>query len=126
MKVISITAFVAFMALAIYLLLHEREFMGESKPRKLQPISKSKIIGQRQERELQPFELQRQRINNEAIFKFENSDTKETYEFREDEMAEFDSALKTLKEVKREIKGDTTDPNVINNSKVIKEYYEVD
>ncbi|AUN97031.1 hypothetical protein C0V70_02700 [Bacteriovorax stolpii] len=126
MKVISIAAFVAFMALAIYLLLHEKEFMGESRHRKLQPVSKSKIIGQRQERELQPFELQRQRINNEAIFKFENSDTNETYEFREDEMAEFDSALKTLKEVKREIKGDTTDPNVINNTKVIKEYYEVD
>lgn len=100
--------------------------MGENTPKKLRPASVSKVIGEKKSRDLLPYELQRQRINDEAIFKFENAQTDEAYELREDEMAEFDSALRALKGVRNDIQGDTADGLNTVNTKKEKEYYEVD
>ncbi len=121
MKIITITAFVTFMVFSIYMLLHEREFIAESKPRKLPPASKSRIIGEKQPRELRPFEIQRKRIESEAVFKFENTQTKESYELREEEMAKFDSALKTLRAIKSSVQQSAFDPDGINNSSAPKD-----
>lgn len=114
------------MALAIYLLLNEKQILGEARPKKLSPASLSKIIGEKKGRDLEPFELQRQRINDESVVTFKSTDNDETYELHEDELAEFDSALRAMKAVKHDIQGDNADGLNTINSKKEKEYYEND
>ena len=113
------------MALAIYLLLHEKEIMGTTNPKKLHPASVSKVVGEKKSRDLPPYELQRQRIKDETVFKFESTQGDEGYELREDELQEFDSALKVMKGV-RAIRPDTDDGLKAINSKKEKEYYEIE
>lgn len=109
------------MALAVYLLLHERQIMGTTNPRKLAPVSSSKIIGEK----IPAYELQRQRIKDETIFTFENTKGDESYQLREDELQEFDEALRAMKGVKN-IRPDTDDDLNTAHGKREKEYYEVD
>lgn len=113
------------MALAIYLLFHEKEIMGTTNPKKLHPVSVSKAVGEKKSRDLSPYELQRQRIKDETVFKFESTQRDEVFELREDELQEFDNALKVMKGV-RAITPDTDDGLKAINSKKEKEYYEVE
>lgn len=106
------------MAVSIYLLLNENKLMRNGK--KL-VLSKSKIIGEKPRHDFTPYELQRQRINSEGSFRFENTDTHTVYELDEEELEHLAQQLSDLKSVNNL---ESMPVDVAGERK--KEYYEID
>lgn len=102
MKVLVNIGLVLFIALAGYLLLNEKG-AHKSSPKRVAVItgSSSKLIGQRPSRDPFPFELQRQRINSETVYKFQSNDSGESYELEESDLDKFGVQLIDFKNVNR-------------------------
>lgn len=101
MKILVNVGVFLFIALAGYLLINER---GARKPVKSVAVitgSSSKLIGQRPSRDPFPFELQRQRINSETVYKFQSNDSGESYELEESDLDKFGVQLIDFKNVNR-------------------------
>lgn len=94
-----------FITFAAYLLLNEKA--GSVKGPQVKRVaeitgSSSKVIGQKNTNDPFPFELQRQRINNETIYRFESNDSAESYELEESDMDKFGVQLIDFKNVNRQ------------------------
>ena len=126
MKVISIIAFILFLCLTVYVLLTKKIPSGKF-PQKLSPPSTSKVIGEKKTVDLPAYELQKQRINDEAVIKFQDSQSGEAYELREDELSDFTEALEGVKKAPNTgVQGDFIHPNTVIEQQKKKEYYEID
>lgn len=100
-KFLTLLALVGFMCGAVYLLLNERNFFKSSKKvaKKNLVVSKSKIIGEKNNHTYTPHELQRMRIDSESVFRFENEKTEETYELDEYQLEDFAKQLNSIKSI---------------------------
>lgn len=104
MKFFTNVFIVLFISLAAYLLLNEKGVITKKTPTKrVAEItgSNSKLIGQRPARDPFPFELQRQRINSETVYKFQSNDSGESYELEESDLDKFGVQLIDFKNVNR-------------------------
>lgn len=100
-KFLTLLALVGFMCGAVYLLLNERNFLKSSKKvaKKNLVVSKSKIIGEKNNHTYTPNELQRMRIDSESVFRFENEKTEEAYELDEFQLVDFAKQLNSIKSI---------------------------
>lgn len=103
MKVLTNVVVILFIVFAGYLLINERGVLRKS-PKRVAVISgsSSKLIGQKPSRDLMPIELQRQRINNETVYKFQSNDSNESYELEESDLDKFGVQLIDFKNVNRD------------------------
>lgn len=105
-----------FLVLAGYILINERSVLESSAKRQtIISGSSSKLIGQRPGRDLMPFEIQRQRIHNETIYKFQSSDSGESYELEESDLDKFGAQIINFKNVNRD---HAKSINMINDSSI--------
>jgi hypothetical protein len=77
--------------------------------------SSSKLIGQKNVRDPFPYELQRQRINNGTVYKFQSNHSGESYELEESDLDKFGVQLIDFKNVNRNRARPT---DMINDHKV--------
>jgi len=104
MKVLANVGVILFLVLAGYILMNEKSGLSKS-PRRASVIisgSSSKLIGQKPSRDLMTLELQRQRINNETVYKFQSNDSGEAYELEESDLDKFGVQLIDFKNVNRD------------------------
>ena len=107
-----------FITFAAYLLLNEKTVLTKrSQIKKISRISgsTSKIIGQRLTQDLSTFELQRQRINSEAVYKFQSLNSGESYELDDSDLDKFGVQLLDFNNLNRDI---NRSKSGINNLKV--------
>lgn len=103
MKALGNVGVILFLILAGYILLNEKSDLRKSSKRvAVISGSSSKLIGQKASRDLMPFELQRQRINNETVYKFQSNDSNVSYELEESELDKFGVQLIDFKNVNRD------------------------
>jgi hypothetical protein len=103
MKALANVGVTVFLILAGYILINEKGILRKS-PKRVAVISgsSSKLIGQKSSRDLMPFELQRQRINNETVYKFQSNNSGEFYELEESDLDKFRVQLIDFKNVNRD------------------------
>lgn len=118
MKFLTNLGVFLFLVLTAYLLLNERTGHIRS-PKRVAVISgsSSKLIGQMPSRDLRPFELQRQRMDSETIYKFQSNKTGVSYELEEKDLDKFGVQLIDFKNVNR----DHVRPTDMINDKKIKD-----
>lgn len=102
MKFFANVFLILFISLSAYFLLNERTFYKKkAKPVSMISGTTSRIIGQRPSRDLHPFELQRARINNETVYKFQSNKSGESYELEDSDLDKFGVQLIDFKNVNR-------------------------
>lgn len=103
MKVLANVSVFLFLIFAGYILINEKGSFRKS-PKRVAVISgsSSKLIGQKASHDLMPMDLQRQRINNETVYKFQSNDSGESYELEESDMDKFGVQLIDFKNVNRD------------------------
>jgi hypothetical protein len=112
-KFFTIIALIGFMGISTYLLLNERKVKRTA----LKPISTSKRIGEKTRADFPAYELQRQRIEETTVYKFESKNKEDNYELDEDQLNEFAHSMNSLKEVKNAGQLDFEQPSDINVNK---------
>lgn len=105
MKLFTNLFIVLFISVAAYLVLNEKaEPTKRIKTKRAVAISGSisKKIGQIPARDPFLFEIQRQRINSETIYKFQSNDTKESYELHESDLDRFGMQINDFNNLNRD------------------------
>ncbi|MBY0413473.1 MAG: hypothetical protein K2Q18_04880 [Bdellovibrionales bacterium] len=132
-KIFILTFLVLFMCGAVYLLFNEgkskSKHVRESRGYYAKFISekpKSMIKRSSPTRELRPFELQRQRINSESIYHFEDTESKESYEMDETELEKFNLGIKKIKDSGSVELVHPIDQSMDSNNEGNKKYYHYD
>lgn len=105
MKFFANVFVIFFISFATYLLLNEKGgFSKRPHVKRVAEItgSSSRMIGQKPSRDPFPFEIQRQRINSETVYKFQSNDSGESYELEESDLDKFGVQLIDFKNVNRD------------------------
>ncbi len=86
MKFLAVLSFVSFMVISVYVLLNEKTVLSAHKKVENFKSVRAKKIGEIHRSDTQAYELQRQRINETTIYKFESLEKGESFEMDEDDM----------------------------------------
>lgn len=123
MKVWAAIAFLGFMSVSVYVLLNEKSKIANHPKAENISVSRAKRIGEIHRDKLRPNELQRQRIDETTIYRFESLEKNNSFEMDEDDMNEFAESFKALDAVKNTGRIEI-EPTFEIFNKEEKEYYE--